>query len=504
MARPLILLLSLFAAYPMFAQQNILLIIADDLGLDPMPNYLTGPQKASMPNLSSLMSEGLTFDNAWATPLCSPTRAALITGRQGHETNVLGVSTLNQLAQSETTLFEYLEDINSGYASALIGKWHLGGTTPAANDPGMQGVPHFTGILDGGVQNYFNWPQTTNGVLGPNQNYVTEVLTDSAIAWINGQTQPWFCWLAYNAPHAPFHRPPLYMHSQGALPTDQASIDADPLPYYLAMVESVDHEIGRLLDAIPADQLSNTTIVFIGDNGTPGEVVQAPYLPSKAKGTLYQGGVQVPLVITGAGVSRAGQREDALVGVTDLFSTIVELTGQALPEYASSKSLLPLLTQSGLEHRACVRTDGYGPLGIGHAVRDEQYKLIDFGNGTQEFYIMGSDPYESNDLFDMMTCLIPPIQEAYAVLAEGCTTAVGTGESMLAPGFRAYPNPSSGMLRIDGVGGPTEAILMDALGRAVMHVVLRSGTDWMDLSHLKDGTYMLRGEGIAMPIVLQR
>src|SRR5690606_18182498 len=109
-------------------------------------------------------------------------------------------------------------------------------------------------------------------------------------------TAPWFCWLAYTAPHAPFHLPPVNMHTRGALPTDQASIDADPLPYYLAMVESLDFEIGRLFGAIPPADLANTVIIFIGDNGTDRNVVQLPYPMNHAKGSLYEGGVHVPLV----------------------------------------------------------------------------------------------------------------------------------------------------------------------------------------------------------------
>ena len=498
----LLILPTIALATALPAQQNILLVVADDLGLDPVPGYLSGPQKAAMPTLASLMDDGLTFDHAWASPTCSPTRATIMTGRSGEETGVLGVDTLGTLDLSETTVFEYLASINSGYATSLIGKWHLGGDQAAMDDPAQQGVPHFTGILGGGVQNYTSWPQVTNGDLTPNTDYITEVLTDSAIAWINAQTQPWLCWLAYTAPHAPYHLPPLYLHTQGALPTDSASIAADPLPYYLAMVESLDSELGRLLDALPPAVLANTTIVFIGDNGTPGEVVQSPYQSMRAKGTLYQGGVHVPLVISGAGVTRMGEREAAPVVSTDLFATLVELTGEALPVYASSKSLVPLLTQSGLGHRDCLQVDAYTFQGIGHAARDERYKLIDPGNGTERFYDLDNDPYENNDLQPMLGCLIPPVQQAYADLAAGCTSIVGVEENAGTPGLGVHPNPSAGGITISGIPRPGGAVLLDQAGRSVMHMDLHQGSTTVDLSGLSPGTYVLRGAGSHATVVL--
>ncbi|MCB0795370.1 MAG: sulfatase-like hydrolase/transferase [Flavobacteriales bacterium] len=493
--RPLRLLLCLavlFGGRLLPAQQNILLIVADDLGLDPTPGYLSGPQKAPMSRLSTLMDNGLTFDNAWSMPVCSPTRSAMITGRQATETGVLWVD--DPLLPSETTVFEYPTSINSGYASALIGKWHLGGSQPSFDDPGMQGVPHFTGILSGGVQDYFNWQQVTNGSLTNNSDYITEVLTDSAIAWINAQSQPWFCWLAYNAPHSPFHLPPQHLHSQGMLPTDTASINADPLPYYLAMVESMDSEIGRLLDAIPPAELSNTTILFIGDNGTPGEVVQSPYAPNKAKGSLYQGGINVPFVVSGAGVTRSGEREESLVSVTDLFSTIVELTGNDLSVYASSKSLVPTFTQGGILHRDCVRADSENAQGAATAVRNERYKLIDLPNGFQRFHDLLADPYENTNLLPGLT---PAEQAAYDELSEGCTTIVQTAELEEESAITILPNPTSGLVRVQGMRSEGLIRVHDGLGRVVMQEVIRSTDQLLDLRGLAPGTYVLQGPDFA-------
>ncbi len=481
-----IVVLLLLIGFRCFAQQpNILLVIADDLGLDPTPNYLPGPEKAAMPHLEALMQQGLTFDNAWVNPLCSPTRATIITGRYGLYTDVLNVEEQSTLAQSETTLFEYLQLQNSGYAMSVIGKWHLGGQVSSLNDPNDQGVPHYTGLLAGGVQNYFNWNQTTDGVQATNTNYITRVLTDSALAWIDRQTQPWFCWLAYTAPHAPLHRPPLFMHNQGPLPTDADSIAANPRPYFLAMIESLDYELGRLMDSLPPDVLANTVIIFIGDNGTDGPVIQAPYPPGHAKGTLYEGGVHVPLVVAGPGITRHNERESALVNGTDIFTTIVELSGLGLPQYEQSISLVPLFTQTGLSHRDCLRAEVNSQMSGGHTLRDARYKVIVNTDGTQEFYDLLLDPYESNDL--LLGALSTEQQLALDALLDWCELTAGV-EELDPTGFNLYPVPASTSLSFTG------AMSGDYFIHAFDGRLVASGrwtSEAVDISTLPRGTYTL-------------
>jgi arylsulfatase B len=478
--------LMVLVGFPALAQPpNILLIIADDLGLDPTPGYLPGPTKAAMPHLESLMASGLTFDNAWANPLCSPTRATIISGKYGASTNVLNVQELSTLDLSETTVFEYLQQINSGYDASVIGKWHLGGEVSTLTDPNDQGVPHYTGLLSGGVQNYFNWMQTTDGVQATNGNYITQVLTDSALAWINSRTEPWFCWLAYTAPHVPLHRPPLFMHEQGPLSTEADSISAHPLPYFMAMIESLDFSLGRIMDSVPTDVLANTVIIFIGDNGTDGPVIQAPYDADHAKGSLYEGGVRVPLVITGPGVTRHNEREAALVNSTDLFATIVELTGHPLPQYEQSKSLLPLFTQTGIAHRTCLRTEVSGQMDGGYALRNAQYKVIVKTNGDQEFYDLLTDPFEANDL--LLGSLTSEQQQALDQLLSGCDITALVEEHPRGT-LLLHPVPASTLLFVDGTDGKSYRIA-SADGGWTGSGVVRHGV--VDVSGLPPGGYSL-------------
>jgi len=308
---------------PQTEKPNILLIIADDMGLDATPNYNVGSIKPNMPNLEVMMNTGIRFNNFWSNPTCTPTRGTILTGKYGFRTGVTEVGGVMPL--SETSLQSHLDNTGSGYNHAVVGKWHLANND--ASHPTNMGVNYYAGLLSGGVQSYTSWNFTENGQTSNTTEYTTTKFTDLAIDWVEQQTQPWFLWLAYNAPHTPFHLPPNNLHNQGNLPTDQASVDANPLPYYMAMLEAMDTEIGRLLSSMSATERENTVIIFIGDNGTPGETAQE-YISSRAKGSIYNGGINVPMVISGKNVLRVNAVEEALINSTDLFATISELAGE--------------------------------------------------------------------------------------------------------------------------------------------------------------------------------
>jgi len=378
---------------------NILLIIADDMGIDASPGYEVGTLKPNMPNLEKLSSTGITFDNVWAYPLCSPTRSSILTGKYGFRTGVLNAGDASIISETETSLHALIEEKTNGeYNNSLIGKWHLSGNN--ADQPTNMGIDYYAGLLSGGVQDYNSWIFTENASSSRYEGYITTKITDLAIDWIAEQEKPWFCWLAYNSPHTPFHLPPDSMHSQNGLSDDQASIDANPLPYFIAMCESIDYEMGRLFESIAADELDNTIIIFLGDNGTAMEVIQPPYASTKAKGSLYQGGVHVPMIISGTGVNRINERDNNLISSTDLFSTIAEIAGIDLPTYNDSYSFLPLLSDANEGQRDYNYSEVLGnfPNKSGYTIRDIQYKLIILDSGNKKFYDLLNDPYENDDL----------------------------------------------------------------------------------------------------------
>jgi arylsulfatase A-like enzyme len=262
------------------------------------------------------------------------------------------------------------------------------------------GIGYYAGLLNGGVEDYSNWRFTENGVTNISNEYITTKITDLAIDWIDQQNQPWFCWVAYTAPHTPFHLPPNKMHNQTGLNNNLEDINANPLPYFHAMIESLDYEIGRLIENIPTDELDNTTILFIGDNGTSGRVIQAPF--SQGKGTLYQGGIHVPLIVSGKNVTRINAREQSLINSSDLFATIAEMTGIKVPVYENSYSFNSLLTsnQPGKRNYNYSQILDSNKSKSGYTIRNEQFKLIVFEYGNSELYDLNIDPYETTNLME--------------------------------------------------------------------------------------------------------
>lgn len=384
------------------AGNNVLLIIADDFGTDSHSLYNSTPgATAPTPNINSLASSGVRFTQGYAYPVCSPTRASILTGRMGFRTGLGDVVTATSaLTAEELTLPEVIAQHGSlGIQAGMFGKWHLSDGTPAAvrNLPNtIGGWPHYAGSTSGALMSYSSWIKTTNGTNSTVTTYPTTDLVNDAVAWINARNasnQPWVAWLAFNAPHAPFHVPPTTLHSYGANP-------ATNLLKYRAAIEAMDTEIGRLLQAVnPA----TTDIIFIGDNGTPGQVIQAPYNSTHAKDSLYEGGIRVPFIIKGPSVSGGGRTDSSLVHVVDLFITILEMAAVPVPSTVTldSRSLMPILTQQAITDRPRLyveKFDTTAPDTGGRALRDDRYKLIRLHNGGEEFYDLQNDPGETVNL----------------------------------------------------------------------------------------------------------
>ena len=333
-----------------------------------------------MPNIEKLCASGLVFEEAYSAPVCSPTRATIMTGKYGFKTGVGAAIPKdggdNGLSDDATSLFDVL--LSTPYRSNLIGKWHLASSPDDLTHPDRLGVSDYFGLISGGIPDYFNWQAVENGKRVQIENYSTTELADRSIKWIAKQESPWFLWLAYNAPHLPFHVPPSNLHSVKDLKSDKAAIEANPLPYYNAMLEAMDTEIGRLLGTLSEEVRQNTVVIFIGDNGTPGQVSREFYGPKRSKGTIYEGGTHIPFIVQGPGFDIG--RNPALVNTTDLFATIADLAG-AKSEAQDSMSLLPIVDgkTSGrdnayIEHFS--DQPGMPPDVFGWTMRDRRYKLF--------------------------------------------------------------------------------------------------------------------------------
>jgi arylsulfatase A-like enzyme len=217
------------------------------------------------------------------------------------------------------------------------------------------------------------------------------------VEWTGEQQKPWFLWLAFNAPHTPFHLPPANLHNR-ELSGTVSDITDNPLPYYFAAIEAMDTEIGRLLDSLDEETRTNTIVIFVGDNGTPAQVAQSPYSRRKAKGSLYQGGINVPLFVSGPGITRVNERETALVNTTDLFATIAALAGVNVSTVNDSVSFANLY-DIGQEHERFFQYSEHSTdEGEEWTVSDSMYKLIESSTGEQQLYQLTVDPYENDDL----------------------------------------------------------------------------------------------------------
>ena len=422
---PLIPLAFLVAAAPQAAQDNVLIVVVDDIGIDQLASYGLGLDLPPTPNIDALAGRGVLFRNAYSNPVCSPTRAQILTGRHGFRTGIghivgPGLSEPNffSLPLDETTLPEMLDLGTAGlWDHAAIGKWHLHEGPGFETAPNDAGFDHFAGTpanLGFDPAGYYNWIKVVDGSFAPVvDTYATTDQVDETVAFVSTATEPWMCYLAFSAAHAPFHAPPLTLHTQDL--SGAGDPLTNPRPYYKATVEALDTELGRLFSSM-GTMLDRTNVVFLADNGTPFEVVQPPFDPEHAKVTLYDGGCHVPMIVSGPAVAQPGTESDALVSATDVFATVAEFasvnTTQILPSgvLLDSISLVPYLDDPSTPSlRETVYSEIFGPIGTGpydiegYTVRGERYKLIRvFTPGVPgyavEFYDLRNDPHEQMDL----------------------------------------------------------------------------------------------------------
>jgi arylsulfatase B len=405
---------------------NIIFIIADDLGWDAFGNYpgITST-KAKTPTIDSLAKNGITFTNYWVSPECAPTRASILTGKYGFRTGVGGVQTpqTDVLGSNETIIQKYITDkTNNRYANALIGKWHVSGNAQL-NAPENFGVQFYSGLFTGAVTDYYNWTQTSNGIQQNITTYTTTHFVNQSVSWIQQQTKPFFLWLAFNAPHTPFHVPPSSLITNQTLVNTTTAINANPLPYYLAAVEAMDKEIARLISSMSTTQKENTVFVFMGDNGTPSEVAQQPFNTIKSKGSLFQGGINCPLVICGKGITRKNVIETALVQGPDMFATFSDIAGAGSSNYQDAISLKPLFTDANANKRSFTYSEMFNSTPVnnnGYTLRNENYKLIHLTNGTEYFFKVSIDPFEQTNL--LLTTMSTEAQQNLSQLRQIKTT----------------------------------------------------------------------------------
>ena len=392
-------------AAPTPRRPNIIVILADDLGFGDVG--FTGCKDIATPYIDRIAKAGVRFSNACVShPFCSPTRAGLMTGRYqhrfGHENNPIydPHNDIAGLPLREITLANVLADV--GYATGQIGKWHLG-AAPQFH-PLKRGFKEQFGFLGGGhdylkaetdnpnAREYLI-PIERDGKPVVETEYLTDAFSREAAAFVRRHDKdPFFLYLAYNAPHTPLQAPKAYLDRV-------ANIEDPTRRSYAAMITAMDDGIGRLLATIEVLKLENDTIIFfLSDNGGPTQVTHADNKPYRgAKGQVYEGGIHVPFVMKWKGHLPEGETYGNPIISLDIFPTAAAIAGAQIPKDRpiDGVNLLPHLTGKAAappHDKLFWRTGG----GEAFAVRQGNWKLVKIGKRT-ELYDLEADIAESKD-----------------------------------------------------------------------------------------------------------
>ncbi|MHC5068085.1 MAG: sulfatase-like hydrolase/transferase, partial [Planctomycetota bacterium] len=376
------------------APHHLLVIVADDIGREIFDfcSESTGKITAVTPRLSQLASDGVTFEQSWVMPACSPTRASLLSGQHPSTHEVRTAS--DRLSATTDNLARRLSE--AGYRSAAFGKWHLSAKNKPRH-PNTFGFDHFDGYLGSGPQAYDDWSRVVNGVESTCQDYQTSQMSDAAITWLadaeaSASDQPWLVWMAYAAAHTPYHAPPAGTYTT-PLPAAPSNFD-----YFIAMTESLDQQLGRVIDSLSDKQRRRCTIIVISDNGSPGPIAQQAY-KQRAKGTLYQGGINTTWIINGRAVERSPGLSSELTSAVDLMPTLLDLAAVTAPADLPGHSLGPVLRGAASSRTALFSETYDNTSGTGSWVYlANGYKLHRHDVGDDELYHLASDPTEAVNL----------------------------------------------------------------------------------------------------------
>jgi len=329
------------------ARPNVVYLLADDLGWGDLGCY--GVPDIATPRIDRLAREGVRFTSFYANgPECTPTRAALLTGRYQQRVGglecAIGIGGVGRyddairlaaqhelgLPAAEGTISQALRQ--AGYATALAGKWHLGYETKFA--PGVQGFQHALYCIGGGMD-YFHHVEEPpaalpalrlNGQPLTRKGYFTEVIADEAVAWLQGPGaatggRPFFLYVPFTAPHSPFQAPDEEEPQPLPAGSERWVQSKAPPRVYAAMIESLDRATGRILDALQMLGVAdNTLVIFASDNG--GTASARPCGLRGIKGTTFEGGIRVPCIVRWPGVLRAGLEYTHPAATFDLTASI--------------------------------------------------------------------------------------------------------------------------------------------------------------------------------------
>lgn len=506
-----LIILQLIIAGIVLAQRNTILIIADDLSPDYLGVYNESADTANTPNIRKLAKNGVVFTRAWGSPLCTVTRAEVLTGKFPFRTGLGAVITGTASAQidtSEMTVAKLLKQYApQKYNTACIGKWHLNISTPNKYVyPNKCGFDLYSGNFNGAITDYYNYQIITNSVTHTVTTYATTKTVNDAIDWLDtlSNNRPFFLWLAFNAPHTPLHLPPAGLTTISGLTGTTADINNNPKAYFKAALEALDTELGRLITHLQTiGKYSNTDFVFMGDNGNDIRVSQNPD-KYKSKNTLYDYGVRVPMIISGSSVVNPGRECSELVSVADLFVTIPEMNNVSnwLNYVPLNKrpidgwSLLSVIKNTGSYSRNWIFTQKFttpADTNDGRTIRNTNYHLMRLDDGSEEFYNQTTDPFETVNLLNgqMTSTDISNYHQLcdtlYALTGGSACLNISVRENSLEQDLKLSPNPTTDFVAIKSAFDVKRIIVYDITGKVLKTVEYPV---FVDLSELQTGLYI--------------
>ena len=393
------------------AKPNILIILVDDLGYGDLSCY--GAKDLKTPHIDSLMADGMRFDSFYANcPVCSPTRAALLSGTYPDLVGVPGVirtypqNNWGWLSEKAVLLPNPLKAV--GYHTAIIGKWHLGLESP--NTPNERGFDYFKGFLCDMIDDYYkhrrhgiNYFRENEKEIDP-PGHATDLFTEWAVNYLKDRKlrkKPFFMYLAYNAPHTPI-QPPNNWYKK--VKTREKGI-SDKRAKLVALIEHLDEGIGDVVATLKKnDQYENTLIIFTSDNGGQENVGGTNGPHRGGKQDMYEGGIKVPACAIWNGHIKRGSRSN-LPGLSmDIYPTACEAAGTKLPKYVEGVSIMPTLLgqpQKIQRDMLFVRREGGGKYNGQdyHAFRRGDWKLVhNSPYEPLELYNLAEDQLEKNNM----------------------------------------------------------------------------------------------------------
>ena len=411
-----------------------MLILTDDQGWGDLSVH--GNTNLDTPHVDSLAHDGARFEAFFVQPVCSPTRAELLTGRYHTRSGIRGTSAGDErLDLSERTIAESFQA--AGYATGCFGKWHNGWQYPY--HPTARGFGEFYGFCSGHWGHYFDWTLEHNGELVQGNGYVVDDLTDRALAFIEAHRDaPFFVYLPYNTPHSPMQVPDAYYERFAAAEPamrhrDPEQEDLAMTRAALAMCENIDANVGRLLQKLDElDLAGETIVVYFTDNGPNSWRWNAGM--RGRKGSTDEGGVRVPCLIRWPSAIEPGTVIPQIAAAVDLLPTLTELSGIEIvgEKPLDGISVAPLLTgQSGPWEDRMIFTHWNDRV----SVRTQRYRLDHQGR----LYDLAADPGQRRDVAEEHPEVARALREAVAQWRQETMTDLGPDERPFPVGYREFP-----------------------------------------------------------------